>query len=176
VFVVPNLIAGSGQIVFTNASIGPCPNCGGTGKIPDGLYEFTGSTLSIFSSWHPDRLRKLADALGAARRAPDPRAAVEQTLASDPELASLAKRLSPLRDASAFWGFIAVLIATITLLTSQTESDPPVTEQTVIEKVIVQPEQPRQTHIATDVQAKKPPPPPPRKKDKQAKKRRGKRR
>ena len=163
---MPNLIGGAGQIELVNARVGPCPNCGGIGTIPDGIYDFTESSLSILSTWHPDRLRRFADAIGAARRAPDPRAAVEATLAQDPDLAAIARRLSPLSDASAFWGFIAVLLTTITLLTSR--GDTVVNEKTVIEHLNVHPAQvapqePQATHDPPET-VRKPPPPPPRKK------------
>jgi len=78
--------------------------------------------LNIFSAWPVERLRNLTEAIEAATQAPNPRAAVEQALKSDPDLAELARRLSPMRDAAAFWGFIAVILATIALMTSKSES------------------------------------------------------
>jgi hypothetical protein len=93
--------------------------------IPDGFYEFTADMLEIFSIWPIERLRQLAEAIGAAREGRDPRAAVEETLTSDPDLGVLSRRLSPMRDARAFWGFIAVLLATITLLISQSDQRSP---------------------------------------------------
>ncbi len=150
--------------------MGPCPNCRGMGWIPDGFYEFTDDTLNIFSTWPVERLRDLTKAIEAARQAPNPRAAVEQALKNDPDLAELARRLSAMRDAAAFWGFIAVILATIALLTSKSESHAVVSEQTVIEKVVSQ-----STPTVPQPVGRKPPPlppPPKRRKPKGGKQRR----
>jgi hypothetical protein len=158
---------GGGSGSFVGNKSGPCPNCGAMGSIPDGFYDFTGDTLRIFSPWPAERLRALTKALAAARQAPDPRAAVEQALKNDPDLADLARRLSPMRDAAAFWGFIAVLLTAITLIiASQTDRSVTVNEQTVIERVMAKPS------TASPPKRKAAPPPPNRRKSKGRGKRR----
>lgn len=149
---------------------GPCPACGAMGSVPDGFYEFTDDTIRIFSTWPVERVQHLAGALAAARVAADPGAAID-ALNEEPDLTELVKRLSPLRDASAFWAFIAVLL-TVLNMTSASTNDPTITinQQTVIERIVTQSQPtvpgvhvtiPRPTHTT-----KKPPPPPPRKRPK----------
>jgi hypothetical protein len=103
------------------------------GSVPEGLYEFTGDAINVFSTWPEDRLRRLTEALEHARAAADEQAAIG-ALESEPGLTDLLRRLSPLHDASAFWAFIAVLLTTLNMMTATT-NDPNVTirEQTVIE-------------------------------------------
>ncbi len=49
VFVVPNLFGGSGSanIEFNNTKVGPCPNCGSKGLIPDGVYKYLDQAISF---------------------------------------------------------------------------------------------------------------------------------
>jgi len=105
------------------------------GSIPDGFYDFIGRTLRIVSNWSPERRQHLASEIASARRADDPRAAVEAAIESEPDLRALAQTLLVPRDPGQFWAFIAALVAIIALLAS----GPTVNEQTVIEKVITQP-------------------------------------
>jgi hypothetical protein len=119
---------------------GPCPNCGGMGSIPDGLYEFVGETLNIVSSWTPERIQSLTAALETARNAPNPRAAAEAVIAENEDLLGIAKKLLIPRDAGQFWGFVAALLALLALLNAcQTDPSITVNEQTVIETVISNP-------------------------------------
>jgi hypothetical protein len=149
-------------------AVGPCPNCGGSGQIPDGFYEFTGDALNIFSTWPADRLRQLAAALESAQAAANQQAAIE-ALQNESDLEALVRRLSPLRDASAFWGFIAVVLSIVNMMTEST-NDPNITinERTVIEHVIQA--APRSAPTATPTlhqgAEKTPPPSPKRKKPK----------
>lgn len=48
-FTVPNLIGGnvSVKVVFKNTRLGPCPNCGSTGLVPDGVYKYFEETISF---------------------------------------------------------------------------------------------------------------------------------
>jgi hypothetical protein len=47
-----NVIGGSGgtHIAMTNVAVGPCPNCGGTGGVPDGVYDLMDDTLTVVQS------------------------------------------------------------------------------------------------------------------------------
>ncbi len=51
------------NISFTNCKSGPCPNCGGMGHIPDGVYNIVGKTIELLTG--PQRtvyeLNKLAE-------------------------------------------------------------------------------------------------------------------
>ncbi|CAN5210709.1 hypothetical protein BH23BAC1_BH23BAC1_33110 [soil metagenome] len=46
---IPNLIGGSGSanLEFKNTSLGPCPNCGSNGVIPDGVYKYFDEAISF---------------------------------------------------------------------------------------------------------------------------------
>jgi hypothetical protein len=173
VFAMPGIFGPGMRVHLQNVGIGPCPNCGGTGLAPDGFYDFTGEVLNIVSTWPQKRLQQIIDAITAAREGADPRAAVEEVIKTDSDLASLLSRLSPLTDASSFWAFVAVLLTTLNMMASPT-SDPTVTinKQTVIEKVVQQaaPTVPG-TETPTAKVTKKPPPPPPRRKSKRSSKR-----
>ncbi|WP_405199144.1 SEC-C metal-binding domain-containing protein [Christiangramia sp. LLG6405-1] len=48
-FLVPNLIGGAGQaqIEFQNTRVGPCPNCGSQGLVPDGIYKYFDHAISF---------------------------------------------------------------------------------------------------------------------------------
>ena len=49
VFTVPNLmnISGSSKIQFTGVKLGPCPECGSNGNIPDGVYQMIDNSLEL---------------------------------------------------------------------------------------------------------------------------------
>jgi hypothetical protein len=129
---------GGATLIFNKA--GPCPNCGGLGTIPDGLYEFVGDTLNIVSSWTPERIQRLVAGLETARNGPNPRAATEAVIAENEDLLEVASRLLIPRDAGEFWAFVAALLALLMLLSaSQTDPNITVNEQTVIENVVSNP-------------------------------------
>jgi hypothetical protein len=157
VFTIP-FFGGTGTVKLTNVSFGPCPNCGGNGSVPDGLYQFTGDALNVFSTWPVDRLQRIVDAIQAARNAPNPQAAVQNVLRTEPELSGLARTLASLRDPQTVLAFIVVLLTTLQIVLSQAESGSTTTikEQTVIEQVIR--EQPTPA-VASRATAKRPPPP-----------------
>jgi hypothetical protein len=72
----------SGQVTFGNVEVGTCPRCGGTGRIPDGVYDTLRSTVTILRQldtthrlWIVEALRNLpqdeapsADQLGELLR------------------------------------------------------------------------------------------------------------
>ena len=63
IFTVNNLIGGNGvaTLTFTNCDYGPCPNCSGKGKIPDGEYQFSNNVVKFIkgSNFSTDLLNKL---------------------------------------------------------------------------------------------------------------------
>ena len=51
VFGMPNLIGGNAMdLTLTGIGIGPCPNCGGSGDVPDGVYNLRDDTLEVIQS------------------------------------------------------------------------------------------------------------------------------
>jgi hypothetical protein len=125
-----------------------CPFCGvGTGKVPAGLFDFTRDALSALSSWRVDRLEQLTLALATARESEDERAAAEAAINEHSDLAELARRLSPLKDAGAFWCFVAVLVAAATLfIMAQSGTQVTINERVVIERVTEVPHMSNDAH------------------------------
>ncbi|WBL15757.1 SEC-C metal-binding domain-containing protein [Sutcliffiella sp. NC1] len=41
------------HVSFSGNKVGPCPNCGKTGHVPDGVFNFVGNTIEILKA--PDR-------------------------------------------------------------------------------------------------------------------------
>ncbi len=53
------------HIQFSNCRSGPCPNCGGMGHVPDGIFNFIGNAIEFLSgpTRSADELQKLATLL-----------------------------------------------------------------------------------------------------------------
>jgi hypothetical protein len=47
IFAAPVELRDGGGIHFTNVLVGPCPQCGGDGRIPDGMYSALGNTIRV---------------------------------------------------------------------------------------------------------------------------------
>ena len=39
----------STNVVFENQTAGPCPRCGGTGQVPNGVYNFSDNVIELVS-------------------------------------------------------------------------------------------------------------------------------
>lgn len=97
---------------------GPCPNCGGMGSVPDGIYEFVDEAEKIISSWSPIRRQRLAEEVAAARDSRN-RAAATQAITRDSRLGAVAQRFLVPRNAGDFWALVSVLLAIAALVGSQ---------------------------------------------------------
>ncbi len=133
-------IENSTDIGFSNCQVGPCPACGGKGHIPDGIFNFIGSTIEILSA--PDKtiaeLKLLARILGAARANEETRDQVIARVESEvPSFSKLAKLLPENR--SELYGFLAVVLAALQLFT-QTLQPPSINITNVVQQVIVEPQ------------------------------------
>ena len=116
-------ISNSTNVSFSGCSAGPCPVCGGTGHIPDGVYNFIGNTIEFLSG--PERslieLRKLASILERAKNNNfDSKSIGREVDKEIPELSSI-KDLLPTNRAE-LYGFITILLTIISLIMSQTQS------------------------------------------------------
>lgn len=40
---------GSTNVTFNNKTVSPCPRCGGTGTVPDGVYNFFDNAIELVS-------------------------------------------------------------------------------------------------------------------------------
>jgi hypothetical protein len=107
---------GASDIRMTGNKSGPCPNCGGMGSVPDGVYDTLGDTLNVVSTWSTERIIGLIEGLEQAQNAPDPLAATQDLLAQEDELWNIANRLLVPTNPAEFWAFIAALFAILLYL------------------------------------------------------------
>ena len=140
-------IENSTGIGFSNCQAGPCPACGGVGHIPDGIFNFIGSTIEILSA--PDRtvaeLSLLARILGAARANEETRDQVIARVENEvPSFSNLAKLLP--ENKPELYGFLAVVLAALQLFT-QTPQPPSINITNVVQQVVVEPQRAQPANI-----------------------------
>lgn len=87
-FAASNILGGDARgISFSNVTVGPCPVCGGDGRIPDGTYDFLGDTIRVLAA--PEHSRAgLERLLARATR-------IQQTQAPPEEIARTLGREFP---------------------------------------------------------------------------------
>jgi hypothetical protein len=61
-----NLIGGEGRIEIADVRVGPCPHCGGMGRIPDGVYDLSRSVTRMVSGLSLSDLTSLARVIADA--------------------------------------------------------------------------------------------------------------
>jgi SEC-C motif len=121
----PNAInlSNASNVHIANVSVGPCPNCGGYGHIPDGIYSATTDTIRVVAT-SAKSAQSLATLLRILQRARDQRATAEElarTLEQEQSanlkpVADLVRRLPKKLDIK-YW--IAITIAVVALLQGQ---------------------------------------------------------
>jgi hypothetical protein len=172
----------SHNISFVGSTAGPCPNCGGTGEIPDGVYDFVGDTVRVVASsgYSHAQLQKIATLLIQARAAGMPAADVATALEDEaPELAVIAKRLLVPKTPADLVAWLTLLLLVVQMFMAKPSSGlserdvERMTEQAVERAIQSAPARPR-ANAAPAPSVKRPPPPP--RKQREAKKRQRKRR
>jgi SEC-C motif len=135
-------VENSTNITFTGNRSGPCPNCGGMGHVPDGVFNFIGNTIEILSA--PERtiaeLTQLARILREAKEKSETREQVVSRVEREiPSLSKLVKLLPENR--SELYGFLAVVLAAVQLFTQTpaTPSSTTINVTQVIQQVITEP-------------------------------------
>jgi hypothetical protein len=103
------LAEGASLNLLEGGTVGPCPNCGSTSRIPPGLYEWEGEARGLIMNMPAALREQLVIEITAARDAPEPRQAVTEALSNNPAFQPLAQLLIP-REAAAFWALIAVVL------------------------------------------------------------------
>lgn len=103
--------AGPGsRVEFRGVTVGPCPRCGGTGRVPDGIYEFASRAFSRLASRPTPDLQRLLEILQrfeSGLATPDEvREEVDEQVPAASSL--IAKMLSAEGAATAAW--LAVLL------------------------------------------------------------------
>ncbi|MEO0574991.1 MAG: SEC-C metal-binding domain-containing protein [Pseudomonadota bacterium] len=117
IFSSPHIIGGSGSIMMAGNTLGPCPSCGGTGGIFNGVYDCAKNTIDLLTSpsineHHLERLRKI---LVDTRSKELPIEAVELEIDTQvPELRSLKDVLPRTRnELYAFAGLVLGILVAI---------------------------------------------------------------
>lgn len=136
-------VENSTNISFAGNRSGPCPKCGGMGHVPDGVFNFIGSTIEILSA--PERtiseLLRLTQILREAKENSDTKEQVASRIAKElPGLSVLAKLLPENR--SELYGFLAVVIAAVQLFSTPTQpTNTPITVNVtqIIQQTIAEP-------------------------------------
>lgn len=125
---------------------GPCPKCGGSGHVPDGVFNIIGDAIHIVSA--PSRtkqeLRRFAEVLEVARATNKSVSAVKEELESTlPDLSGIMK-YAP--ESKAEWlAFIGVMLALIQVYLAafppssgqQQPGTPNITVNQIIEQTLV---------------------------------------
>ena len=111
------------NVYIEDVAVSPCPNCGGTGHIPDGIYSTTTDTIAVLAT-----TAKSAQSLGALmrilKRARDQRVTTEELAQSLEQekaanlkpVAALVRRLPRKLDIK-YW--IGIALAVVALLEGQ---------------------------------------------------------
>ena len=104
-------------VTLEGCTSGPCPNCGGMGHVPDGLFNFIGNTIQVLAA--PERtfeqLTKLSAIVREAREKNLPsNVVVERIRREVPAFASLGDLLPKSR--ADLYGFLGVLLAAAALV------------------------------------------------------------
>ena len=96
-FLVTNLIGGDAlNVTFIDVGYGPCPACGGDGRLLDGAYDFVGDTVRVLATtpYSEEQFRRLLRIVKRAQRGEVPPEEVATTIKREaPGLAGVADRL-----------------------------------------------------------------------------------
>jgi SEC-C motif len=108
------------NISFTNCASGPCPQCGGMGHVPDGVYNFIGNTIELLSgpSKTISQLNRIAEIIGNAKNSKmSYQEVVSEIDKNAPELSSLKEFLPKTRNE--LYAFLALIVSIIALIITQ---------------------------------------------------------
>ncbi|GGQ04891.1 SEC-C metal-binding domain-containing protein [Shewanella litoralis] len=149
------------NVTLSGTQAGPCPNCGGIGHVPDGVYDITGNAIKLLqgSIKTIEQLQQLSAVLVEAQKKNLSKEQVQTNIQEAvPELTGFASVLPQTR--SELYGFIGIILAAIGLLITAygTFKDEPVPEKE-IEHII-------ERSIEKSIQKLAPPKPPAPKKQK----------
>jgi hypothetical protein len=127
IFGSEGFISGTGatNITITGSKVGPCPNCGGMGSIPDGVYGLQDDTLKVIqaSGTSPDTLQSLIGLLESLERGEASGTQVIDRIEREAPALAPTVRSALGKSDPAKW--IPLLIAIITLYLQATTASPP---------------------------------------------------
>lgn len=107
------------NVTLSGCQAGPCPNCGGTGHVPDGVFDFTENAIKVLAGTRRtiDELQRLAQILANAQKSNSTKEQVEQAIKDEvPELSSLISFLPKTRIE--LYAFITIILTAIGMLIS----------------------------------------------------------
>lgn len=113
-----NLSKNAQNAYFDGCTSGPCPNCGSMGHVPNGVYNFIGSTINVLSGTTITKieLQRLSEILKSAQKEKVTKEVVCQRISEElPSLSSIKDTLP--RSRTDLYAFIAIIIAIISLIT-----------------------------------------------------------
>jgi hypothetical protein len=126
------------NVTLSGNRVGPCPNCGGMGHVPDGVYDITGNAIKLLqgSIKTVQQLQQLSAVLFDAQKRNLSKEQVQSKIQDKvPELIDFASVLPQTR--SELYGFVGIILTAIGLLIAAygTFKDDPVPEKE-IEQII----------------------------------------
>jgi hypothetical protein len=112
------------NISLNNCVAGPCPNCRGNGRVPDGVYDATNSVITLITGTLKTitQLKQLSIILANAQRLNQSRDQVDQAIQKEvPELNSLASILPKTRIE--LYAFLTIILMAIGIILSNSDSN-----------------------------------------------------
>ena len=118
-----NLVNGASNIAFKNCGGGPCPKCGGDGRILDGVYNAIGNAIEAFIGQQDiNDLKQLLELLVLAKNEEWSREKVVTNITkSTPTLTKIADWLPKSR--TDLYAFIVIIIMIINTLIASRKSN-----------------------------------------------------
>jgi hypothetical protein len=112
------------NITLSGNKVGPCPNCGATGSVPNGVYDITGNAIKLISGTLKtvEQLKVLSTILTNAQKNNQTREEVnEQIQKETPELSSFAAILPKTRIE--LYAFITIILMAIGLMITSSNNE-----------------------------------------------------
>ena len=140
-WIVTNLFGGSGKVALRDISVAGCPYCGGTGRIPDGVYDLAGGVVRYLSSGAVSvaDLRRLQDVLRyAQQRNAKPTEIVKEIKRKVPTAEGITASFSS-QTSIALAAWLTVLIGLISIILMTRTQNPGMSlTQTQVEQAVEQ--------------------------------------
>jgi uncharacterized protein YecA (UPF0149 family) len=114
----------SRNITMSGCTSGSCPHCNGTLRVPDGVYDITGSVIKLVKGTLKtvEQFKHLTVILSNAQRLNQSKEQIDETIKKEvPELNSLASVLPKTR--MELYAFITVILMALTFIIANMESN-----------------------------------------------------
>lgn len=139
VFVPRAINVENATIHLEGVSVGPCPKCGGFGRIPDGVYSVIDNVLDVLRAPERSRadLERIAQIFRKASEEKHSRAQVAATIRRDaPSVSKIADVLP--QDRSDFYAVLQILIGIVGLYLALKSPSPNITVNQVINQITIE--------------------------------------